>query len=117
MTALLVPTNTNAVCHQDGPLWRNIPDPGAVSAHKGVMRSRNSRGRRVQSSPQVTIAPVGGGRWTRDGEKVASIGMRAEEGRIILLYCYRRQDVDAIVNTVNTVGIMGKGIALQFKQN
>jgi len=26
------------------------------------------------------------------------------------------QDVDAIVNTVNTVGIMGKGIALQFKQ-
>jgi O-acetyl-ADP-ribose deacetylase (regulator of RNase III) len=27
-----------------------------------------------------------------------------------------RQDVDAIVNTVNTVGIMGKGIALQFKQ-
>lgn len=27
-----------------------------------------------------------------------------------------RQEVDAIVNTVNTVGIMGKGIALQFKQ-
>ena len=27
-----------------------------------------------------------------------------------------RQDVDAIVNTVNTVGIMGKGIALQLKQ-
>jgi O-acetyl-ADP-ribose deacetylase (regulator of RNase III) len=27
-----------------------------------------------------------------------------------------QQDVDAIVNTVNTVGIMGKGIALQFKQ-
>lgn len=26
------------------------------------------------------------------------------------------QDVDAIVNTVNCVGIMGKGIALQFKQ-
>lgn len=26
------------------------------------------------------------------------------------------QDVDAIVNTVNTVGIMGKGIALQFKR-
>ena len=25
-------------------------------------------------------------------------------------------DVDAIVNTVNTVGVMGKGIALQFKQ-
>jgi O-acetyl-ADP-ribose deacetylase (regulator of RNase III) len=27
-----------------------------------------------------------------------------------------RQEVDAIVNTVNTVGVMGKGIALQFKQ-
>ena len=26
------------------------------------------------------------------------------------------QEVDAIVNTVNTVGVMGKGIALQFKQ-
>jgi O-acetyl-ADP-ribose deacetylase (regulator of RNase III) len=25
-------------------------------------------------------------------------------------------DVDAIVNTVNTVGVMGKGVALQFKQ-
>jgi O-acetyl-ADP-ribose deacetylase (regulator of RNase III) len=27
-----------------------------------------------------------------------------------------QQNVDAIVNTVNTVGVMGKGIALQFKQ-
>lgn len=27
-----------------------------------------------------------------------------------------RQEVDAIVNTVNCVGVMGKGIALQFKQ-
>ena len=27
-----------------------------------------------------------------------------------------RQEVDAKVNTVNTVGVMGKGIALQFKQ-
>ena len=27
----------------------------------------------------------------------------------------RQEDVDAIVNTVNCVGIMGKGIALQFK--
>ena len=26
------------------------------------------------------------------------------------------EDVDALVNTVNTVGIMGKGVALQFKQ-
>lgn len=26
------------------------------------------------------------------------------------------QDVDALVNTVNTVGVMGKGIALQFKR-
>jgi O-acetyl-ADP-ribose deacetylase (regulator of RNase III) len=26
------------------------------------------------------------------------------------------QDVDALVNTVNTEGIMGKGIALQFKK-
>jgi O-acetyl-ADP-ribose deacetylase (regulator of RNase III) len=25
-------------------------------------------------------------------------------------------DVDALVNTVNTVGVMGKGIALQFKR-
>jgi O-acetyl-ADP-ribose deacetylase (regulator of RNase III) len=25
-------------------------------------------------------------------------------------------DAEAIVNTVNTVGIMGKGIALQFRQ-
>ena len=24
--------------------------------------------------------------------------------------------VDAVVNTVNTVGVMGKGIALQFRQ-
>jgi O-acetyl-ADP-ribose deacetylase (regulator of RNase III) len=27
-----------------------------------------------------------------------------------------RQDVDALVNTVNTVGVMGKGIALQFRR-
>ena len=27
-----------------------------------------------------------------------------------------RSEVDAIVNTVNCVGVMGKGIALQFKQ-
>lgn len=26
------------------------------------------------------------------------------------------QDVDALVNTVNTQGVMGKGIALQFKR-
>lgn len=26
------------------------------------------------------------------------------------------QRVDAIVNTVNTVGVMGKGIALQFRR-
>ena len=26
------------------------------------------------------------------------------------------QDVDALVNTVNTEGIMGEGIALQFKK-
>lgn len=25
-------------------------------------------------------------------------------------------DVDALVNTVNTVGVMGKGLALQFKR-
>jgi len=25
-------------------------------------------------------------------------------------------DVDALVNTVNTVGVLGKGIALQFKR-
>ena len=25
-------------------------------------------------------------------------------------------DAEALVNTVNTVGVMGKGIALQFKQ-
>lgn len=25
-------------------------------------------------------------------------------------------DVEALVNTVNTVGVMGKGIALQFKR-
>ena len=27
-----------------------------------------------------------------------------------------RADVDAIVNTVNCVGVMGRGIALQFKK-
>lgn len=27
----------------------------------------------------------------------------------------KQDDVDAIVNTVNCVGVMGKGIALQFK--
>jgi O-acetyl-ADP-ribose deacetylase (regulator of RNase III) len=27
-----------------------------------------------------------------------------------------QQPVDALVNTVNTVGVMGKGIALQFKR-
>ena len=26
-----------------------------------------------------------------------------------------REDVEAVVNTVNCVGIMGRGIALQFK--
>jgi len=25
-------------------------------------------------------------------------------------------DVDALVNTVNTIGVMGKGLALQFKR-
>lgn len=27
-----------------------------------------------------------------------------------------KADADALVNTVNTVGVMGKGIALQFKR-
>lgn len=27
-----------------------------------------------------------------------------------------KADVEALVNTVNTVGVMSKGIALQFKQ-
>lgn len=27
-----------------------------------------------------------------------------------------KENVEAIVNTVNCVGVMGKGIALQFKQ-
>jgi O-acetyl-ADP-ribose deacetylase (regulator of RNase III) len=35
-----------------------------------------------------------------------------EEGRGNLLSA----DVDALVNTVNTLGVMGKGIALQFKR-
>lgn len=26
-----------------------------------------------------------------------------------------KEDVDALVNAVNTVGVMGKGLALQFK--
>jgi len=29
----------------------------------------------------------------------------------------KQQGVDAIINTVNCVGVMGKGIALQFKKN
>lgn len=36
--------------------------------------------------------------------------MREEHGDLL------RADVDALVNTVNTVGVMGKGIALQFKR-
>jgi len=36
--------------------------------------------------------------------------IREAEGNLL------RADVDALVNTVNTVGIMGKGIALQFKR-
>jgi Predicted phosphatase homologous to the C-terminal domain of histone macroH2A1 len=34
-----------------------------------------------------------------------------EEGKGNLL----EADVEALVNTVNTVGVMGKGVALQFK--
>lgn len=37
--------------------------------------------------------------------------IREAEGNLL------RADVDALVNTVNTVGIMGKGIALQFKRS
>jgi len=29
---------------------------------------------------------------------------------------FLKADVDALVNAVNTVGVMGKGLALQFKQ-
>lgn len=36
--------------------------------------------------------------------------IRVAEGNLL------RADVDALVNTVNTVGVMGKGIALQFKR-
>ncbi|MFI2561877.1 macro domain-containing protein [Nocardia farcinica] len=36
--------------------------------------------------------------------------VREEHGNLL------RADVDALVNTVNTVGVMGKGIALQFKR-
>lgn len=38
--------------------------------------------------------------------------MPVEIGRGNLL----KADVDALVNTVNTVGVMGKGLALQFKR-
>jgi O-acetyl-ADP-ribose deacetylase (regulator of RNase III) len=41
-------------------------------------------------------------------ERVVMI--REAEGNLL------RADVDALVNTVNTVGVMGKGIALQFKR-
>jgi O-acetyl-ADP-ribose deacetylase (regulator of RNase III) len=36
--------------------------------------------------------------------------LREEEGNLL------DADADALINTVNTVGVMGKGIALQFKQ-
>lgn len=36
--------------------------------------------------------------------------MRLGQGNLL------RADADALVNTVNTVGVMGKGIALQFKR-
>ena len=36
--------------------------------------------------------------------------IREERGNLLAA------DVDALVNTVNTVGVMGKGVALQFKQ-
>jgi hypothetical protein len=34
--------------------------------------------------------------------------LREEEGNLL------DADADALINTVNTVGVMGKGIALQF---
>jgi O-acetyl-ADP-ribose deacetylase (regulator of RNase III) len=40
----------------------------------------------------------------------ATVLIRIGDGNLL------RADVDALVNTVNTVGVMGKGIALQFKR-
>jgi len=42
--------------------------------------------------------------------KGAHLLIRSGEGSLL------RADADALVNTVNTVGVMGKGIALQFKR-
>lgn len=39
------------------------------------------------------------------------MGIKSVEGNLL-----EQQNVDAIVNTVNCVGVMGKGIALQFKK-
>jgi O-acetyl-ADP-ribose deacetylase (regulator of RNase III) len=47
---------------------------------------------------------------TSNEVKGATVLIRIGEGNLL------RADVDALVNTVNTVGVMGKGIALQFKR-
>ena len=43
---------------------------------------------------------------SKDGEKMITF----EVGNLLL------SDAQALVNTVNTEGVMGKGIALQFKE-
>ena len=44
-----------------------------------------------------------------------------EPGRFVVMITFTQgnlldADVEALVNTVNTVGVMGKGIALMFKE-
>ena len=47
---------------------------------------------RLQSEGCLTPGWLGGWQWTRDGEEVASIRMRAEERRLVLIYNYRRNE-------------------------
>src|SRR5216683_1177355 len=57
-----------------------------------------------------TRAPTRFGSQNRNQNRVVLLMITFTEGNLL------DADADALVNTVNTVGVMGKGIALMFKE-
>ena len=68
----------------------------------------------AQNSVRAALRGTG---WTPDFDTVGLVLLKGGDMAVkIASGDLLEQRVDAIVNTVNTVGVMGKGIALQFKR-
>lgn len=99
------------LARREGRAPGGIPGPRVLSLDGGARDRRDEPGNRSPGGGchRKLCAPA-----ARDNPaRMALLGVVVtERGQGNLL----RAEVDALVNTVNTVGVMGKGLALQFKK-